>query len=66
MSNNDTPTTRTAPTTERIERRIAYASQFRQRVDAQGRPIGKRATFTYDPDTGRLVSVTTPPPEDVA
>ncbi len=46
------------------ERRIAAAQAHRTPVDSQGRPIGKRSTFTYD-EGGRLVSVTPPPDDEV-
>lgn len=58
--NENTPRTDTAPETTSAVRRIAFAAQHRPQVDSQGRPIGKRSQFNYDPETGRLVSVTTP------
>lgn len=61
MTDSTAPTTHTAPQSTRAALRIAFASQYRPQVDSQGHIVGNPPQFNYDPETGRLVSVTTPP-----
>lgn len=60
MTDSTAPTIHAAPESTRAARRIAFATQYRPQVDSNGRPTGPPAQFNYDPETGLLVTVTTP------